>query len=110
MAEVTTVKIKYGKLEATFELIYRWYVSGDDYWELLTGMHIIPYGGFWNDYSYGNPEDRTLRNKNHDWAFKLKNFDRKKVGSKGDGVFYGFGAWYNIPKYADIQWEIIGFE
>ena len=110
MAEVTTVKIKYGKLEATFQLIYRWYVSGDDYWELLDGLIIIPDGGFWRDHSYGNPEDRSLYDKKYNDAIELKNFDRKSVGSKGDGVFYGFGAWYNIPKYANIKWEIIDFE
>ena len=110
MAEVTTVKITYGKLEATFNLVYRWYVSGDDYWELITGMHIIPYGGFWRDKSYGNPEDRELKDKKYNLAIKLRNFDRKNVGSSGDGVFYGFGALYNIPKYANIQWEILSFD
>jgi hypothetical protein len=108
MAEVTTVKIKYGKLEATFELIYRWYVSGEDPWELLTGMHIIPYGGRWD--TYIKRENQELRDKKGNLAMKLNKFDREKVGSKGDGVFYGFGAWYNIPKYADIQWEILNFE
>jgi len=110
MAEVTTVKITYGKLEATFNLVYRWYVSGDDYWELITGMHIIPYGGFWRDKSYGKPEDRELKDKKYNLAIKLRNFDRKKVGSSGDGIFYGFGAWYNIPEYAKIQWEILSFD
>lgn len=30
MAEITSVKIVYGKLEAEIELSYRWYVSGSD--------------------------------------------------------------------------------
>ncbi len=110
MAEITTVKITYGKLDATLNLVYRWYVSGDDYWELLTGMHIIPYGGFWRDKSYGKTEDRELKDKDYNLAIDLQNFDRTKVGSRGDSVFYGFGSSYNIPKYAKIKWEILEFD
>ena len=110
MAEITTVKITYGKLVAKLNLVYRWYVSGDDYWELITGMQIIPSGGFWRDYSYGNPNDRELKDQKHRLAIDLKKFDRTKVGSKGKGVFYCLSEWYNIPKYADIEWEILDFD
>lgn len=111
MAQITTVRITYGTMEAILELSYRWYVSKDDPWKLIKGMHVVPYGGFWWDRSFfPGDEDRMLKDKEFRDAMLLKKFDRKKVGSSGTGVFYGLGAKYNIPKYAQIKWEITDFD
>lgn len=74
-------------------------------------MHIVPYGGSWWDRPfYEGDVDRELYDKKGNLAMKLKKFDRKKVMSGGTGVFYGFGANYNIPKYSNIVWVITGFD
>lgn len=112
MADYTTVKITYGDLEATLRLSYRWYVQGADPWELLDGMHIVPYGGWWQDRGYWDGhKDRFLEDKKHNLALELEKFDRTKVGSWGTGVFHNHGGtWYNIPKMATINWEIISYD
>ncbi len=106
MAEITTVMITYGKLRAILELSYRWYVSGEDPWKRTEGKYIIPSGGGWYQHKTGT---MSLHNGKGDSSMWLDKFDRKALGSKGTGTFHGFDAWYNIPKYADIKWEIVDF-
>lgn len=111
MSEETTVRVKYGTLEATLKLHYRWYVSGSDPWELLNGMHIVPYGGYWYDRPfYEGDVDREIYDKKGNLAIKFVKFDREKKWSSGRGIFYGFGGTYNIPKYANITWVITDFD
>ena len=107
MADVTTVIITYGRLQAKLDIIYRWYVSGEDPWECTKGMHIIPSGGDWYQHKTGT---MNLHNGKGDSSMDLFKFDRKKLGGRGKGTFHGFDAVYNIPKYADIYWEIIGYD
>lgn len=107
MAEITTVKITYGKLRAFLEISYRWYVSGEDPWERTEGMHIIPSGGGWYQHKTGT---MSLHNGKGASSMWLNNFDRKDVGRTGTGTFHGFDAWYNIPKNADINWEIVSLD
>jgi hypothetical protein len=107
VAEITTVKITYGKLKAIIEISYRWYVSGRDPWERIEGLLIVPDGGKWSQYDSGI---MSLDNGKGDSSMWLKGFDRKDVGRTGKGTFHGFDGWYNIPKYADINWEITSFD
>ena len=107
MAEITTVKITYGKLKAVLEISYRWYVSGEDPWTRKEGMHIIPSGGAWYRHKDGT---MWLHNGEGDSSMHLYHFDRTDTGGTGRGLFHGFDAVYNIPKYADILWEITSFD
>jgi hypothetical protein len=111
MAQTTTVYIGYGRLSALLEINYLWYSSGDDTWERIEGMHIIPIGGVWYQHkTTGYGKGTMSLSKKGDSSMWLYDFDRKDLGRRGKGQFHGFDAWYNIPKYADISWEIVGFD
>jgi hypothetical protein len=51
-----------------------------------------------------------LHNGEGDSSMHLYHFDRTDTGGTGRGLFHGFDAVYNIPKYADILWEITSFD
>lgn len=112
MAQITTVLVSYGRLQALFELSYKWYSSDFDTWTRTEGMHIIPSGGTWFQHKATGRGLGSLSLSNGKGASSmwLYDFDRKDVGRRGKGTFHGFDALYNIPKYADINWEIVLFD
>lgn len=112
MAQITTVLISYGRLQAIIEVSYKWYSSDFDTWTRTEGMHVVPSGGLWYQHK---SSDRgcgslSLDNGKGDSSMRLYDFDRKDEGRRGKGIFHGFDAKYNIPKYADINWEIVMFD
>jgi hypothetical protein len=108
MATTTTVEITYGSVTAEVEIIYRWYVPGNDPWRRTSGpSNSMPGSGDWENRMIGGSTTQVRMTSPIDPGFtmNLNGFTGVSVGSTGDGEFFGSG--YLIPDLSMINWRVL---
>lgn len=107
MAEITSVRITHGSVRVTVDLIYRWYVPGNDPWTRTSGSSTsTPRSGDWENRAIaGRTTEVRMYSPSDGLVMKLINFTRVSVGSTGEGEFHASG--YTIPQFSSIKWRVL---
>jgi hypothetical protein len=107
MAEITRVRITGGSVSVEINVSYRWYVPGNDPWNRVSGASSdFPSSGEWENRAFTGGSSNVRLYSSADGHFAtLLSFKRIKVGSTGDGEFYGSG--YTIPELSTIKWQVL---
>src|SRR4051812_44377205 len=108
MAEVTRVEITYySSVRAEVEIVYRWYVPGNDPWTRVAGRSTsIPSSGDWENRAIsGSVSNVRMMTPSEGLVMTLKRFKRITVGSSGKGEFYASG--YDIPQFSEFNWRVL---